>query len=223
MGSCCSKTKTEKDEYFKQLKKNLKLSFDSYFANNIECVIKLKKFDRMREINENIRNSDNLWRSYLLDKLDANNLCSTKNWKDDLIEYIEESTFYEQYLFQNGIFFQEMLLSKPKTKIKKENDVAEFHFLEYEPIFGPLDIEELKTYSQDSISIGSKKIGDNSSFFGVQSHIKDNENKEFTFSYTMESLVGENINNAELIAKYNNYKLKIYIKIIRQHLEQKIN
>ena len=223
MGSCCSKTKTEKDEYFKQLKKNLKLSFDSYFANNIECVIKLKKFDRMREINENIRNSDNLWKSYLLDKLDANNLCSTKNWKDDLIEYIEDSKFYEQYLFQNGIFFQEMLLSKPKTKIKKENDVAEFHFLEYEPIFGPLDIEELKTYSQDSISIGSKKIGDNSSFFGVQSHIKDNENKEFTFSYTMESLVGENINNAELIAKYNNYKLKIYIKIIRQHLEQKVH
>jgi len=221
MGSCCSKKKLWKIEYFKEVRKNMKLSYDSNFPNNIEYIIKKKKFDSKREYIENIENSDNLWKTYLLDKINEENLdFKIKSWKVELFEFIKETKFFNQYIFQNWIFFQEIfLLNKPKTKNKKVNDEIEFHFLDTEPIFSPLDIDELKSISKSGSTYSTKKIGDTTSYFGVNSKIKENETKEFTISLTMES-VNENDNNPELIAKYNSYVLKKYLKIIREHLEQ---
>ena len=80
-------------------------------------------------------------------------------------------------------------------------------------------MDELKSLSKDGRSYSTKKIGDNTSYFGVNSRIKENETNEFTISLTMES-VNEGINNLELIEKYNSYMRKKYLKIIRQDLEK---
>ena len=225
MGSCCSKNKSIQTEYYNLLKKKMKLSFDSIFEDNVDYIVKKKNFNKMQENNEIIRESDNLWKTYLLDRINESIFDFTnKNWKVELYEFIDENKFYNQYLFQNRIYYQEILLNKPKTSNKKENkedskDEIEFHFLDTEPIFSSLDMDELKSLSKDGRSYSTKKIGDNTSYFGVNSRIKENETNEFTISLTMES-VNEGINNLELIEKYNSYMRKKYLKIIRQDLEK---
>ena len=225
MGSCCSKNNSIQTEYYNLLKKKMKLSFDSIFEDNVDYIVKKKNFNKMQENNEIIRESDNLWKTYLLDRINENIFDFTnKNWKVELYEFIDENKFYNQYLFQNRIYYQEILLNKPKTSNKKENkedskDEIEFHFLDTEPIFSSLDMDELKSLSKDGRSYSTKKIGDNTSYFGVNSRIKENETNEFTISLTMES-VNEGINNLELIEKYNSYMRKKYLKIIRQDLEK---
>ena len=233
MGSICSKKNLIKTEYFKIMKKHLKSSYDSIFPDNIDYIVRKKKFDKTKENNEIIRDSDNLWKTYLLDQINKDNLdFSTKNWKVLLYEFIYGNKFYNQYLFQNGIFFQEMILNKPKTSNKKDNkdnidnkDIKdneseiEFHFLETEPIFASLDLDELKSLSKDGRSYSTKIIGDNTSYFGVNSRLKENETNEFTISLTMEPVNEEN-NNLELIEKYNSYMRKKYLKIIRTTLER---
>ena len=228
MGSCCSKKNLVKTEYYKILRKKMKLSIDSIFPDNINYIVKKKKFDKTRENNEIIRDSDNLWKTYLLDNISESifDFNDNKNWKVSLYKFIEENKFYNQYLFQNGIFYQEIILSKPKTSNKKDNkdggddskDEIEFHFLETEPIFSSLDEDELRSLSKDG-AYSTKKIGDNTSFFGVNSRIKENETSEFTISLTMESVNEEN-NNLELTEKYNSYMRKKYLKIIRTDLER---
>ena len=199
----------------------MKLLYESNFENNIEYILKKKKFDSKREYIENVNNSDNLWKTYLLDKINEEILdFKIKNWKVELFEFVKETKFYNQYIFQNWIFFQErFLLNKPKTKNKKDNEEIEFHFLDTEPIFSPLDLDELKSFSKTGSSYSSKKFGETTSYFGVNSTIKENETRELTISLTMESIKDGN-NNPEYIAKYNSYVLKKYLKIIREHLEK---
>ena len=223
MGDVCSKKKPGKIEYFKILKKNMKLSYNSNFSNNKEYITKKKKFDSKNEYNEYLEeNNENLWKIYLLDKINEDKLdFKNKAWKVFLYEFIDETQFYYQYLFQNEIVYQEILLNKPKTK-NKENDDVEFHFLDTEPIFSPLDLDELRALSRTESTFSSKKIGDNISYFKVNSKVNADENNEITISLTMKT-INEEINNQELIAKYNSYMLKKYLKIIRIHLEKEIH
>ena len=223
MGDVCSKKKPGKIEYFKILKKNMKLSYNSNFSNNKEYITKKKKFDSKNEYNEYLEeNNENLWKIYLLDKINEDKLdFKNKFWKVFLYEFIDETQFYYQYLFQNEIVYQEILLNKPKTK-NKENDDVEFHFLDTEPIFSPLDLDELRSLSRTESTFSSKQIGDNISYFKVNSKVNADENNEITISLTMKT-INEEINNQEFKDKYYSYILKKYLKIIRIHLENEIH
>lgn len=216
MGNICSNNNKEKKEYYELFKKKLKKNFDSYFNSNIEYALKKRTFDKIKEENEEVDNKYNLWTSYLLEQLNYENQCLI-NWKQILYTYIKENNFFNQYIFQNGIFFQEEILNKPKMNDNKNIENIEYHFIDSEPIYSSLENDELQSFSLKS---SIRSIDDNKSFFSIHSEHKEKGIDQLRISLTMESIDEFNNNNPELISKYYSYKMKKYIKILRMHLEK---
>ena len=208
---CFFKEKSKKSEYYEKLNKSLKENFDSNFDNNMEYAFTIKRFNSIKNDYDCIDNTSNLWLIYILESLDYNKNSLIKDWKEPLYAFLTQNNFYNQYYFQNKIFYQEFLLFPKFIKQKYKDKKSKFNFIDNEPIFSTLDIDELNSYDNYS----SKKYGINNTSFSVSS-----DNDHFHMSYTMDTIdTSDNNNNQELISKYNSYKLKKYIKIIREHLE----
>ena len=216
MGISCLRNKNVKKEYYELFKKNLKNCYDSYFISNIEYALKKRTFDKIKEENEEVDNTYNLWTSYILEQLN-DEIPGLINWKQELYLYIKEHNFFNQYIFQNGIFFQESILNKPKIKENINIENIKYHFIDSEPIYSSLENDELQSFSRKSNMIN---IEDRKSFFSINSEPDENGIEQIRLSYTMDSIDESINNNPELISKYHSYKMKMYIKILRMHLEK---
>ena len=216
MGISCLRNKNVKKEYYELFKKNLKNCYDSYFISNIEYALKKRTFDKIKEENEEVDNTYNLWTSYILEQLN-DEIPGLINWKQELYLYIKEHNFFNQYIFQNGIFFQESILNKPKIKENINIENIKYHFIDSEPIYSSLENDELQNFSRKSNVIN---IEDRKSFFSINSEPDENGIEQIRLSYTMDSIDESINNNPELISKYHSYKMKMYIKILRMHLEK---
>ena len=219
MGISCLRNKNVKKEYYELFKKNLKNCYDSYFISNIEYALKKRTFDKIKEENEEVDNTYNLWTSYILEQLN-DEIPGFINWKQELYLYIKEYNFFNQYIFQNGIFFQESILNKPKIKENINIENIKYHFIDSEPIYSSLENDELQSFSRKSNVIN---IEDRKSFFSINSEPDENGIEQIRLSYTMDSIDESINNNPELISKYHSYKMKMYIKILRMHLEKENN
>ena len=220
MGIPCLRDKSEKKIYYELLQENLKKNLEKNYQYNKEYSLVRKKFTQSRIEYEFIENINFTWISYILYKLNENNNNNlTQNWKNLLIIEIQKKNFFEQYKYQNELLFQEILLNKPKNQKNKKEE----HFLKGEPIVFPFDVEELGTYSGDSNSWMTNKMFKNNSNFSFNTSMRDDDNQELLYSYTINFDDNENEVNKkdlEFISKYQSYILKKYIKIIRKHIEK---
>ena len=220
MGIPCLRDKSEKKIYYELLQENLKKNLEKNYQYNKEYSLVRKKFTQSRIEYEFIENINFTWISYILYKLNENNNNNlTQNWKNLLIIEIQKKNFFEQYKYQNELLFQEILLNKPKNQKNKKEE----HFLKGEPIVFPFDVEELGTYSGDSNSWMTNKMFKNNSNFSFNTSMRDDDNQELLYSYTINFDDNENEvskKDLEFISKYQSYILKKYIKIIRKHIEK---
>ena len=153
MGIPCLRDKSEKSTYYEFFQKNLQKNFKKNLEFNNQYILAKKRFTQSRIDSERIENINFTWISYLLYKLNEakrNNIL-IQNWKNLLYEEVKKKYFFNQFKYQNELFFQEILINKPKDQ-KNKNDE---HFLNEEPILSPLDLEELKTYSSRDNSFSS--------------------------------------------------------------------
>ena len=220
MGIPCLRDKSEKKIYYELLRENLKKNLEKNYQYNKEYSLVRKKFTQSKIEYEFIENINFTWISYILYKLNENNNNNlTQNWKNLLIIKIQKKNFFEQYKYQNELLFQEILLNKPKNQKNKKEE----HFLKGEPIVFPFDVEELRTYSGDSNSWMTNKMFKNNSNFSFNTSMRDDDNQELLYSYTINFDDNENEvskKDLEFISKYQSYILKKYIKIIRKHIEK---
>ena len=220
MGIPCLRDKSEKKIYYELLQENLKKNLEKNYQYNKEYSLVRKKFTQSRIEYEFIENINFTWISYILYKLNENNNNNlTQNWKNLLIIEIQKKNFFEQYKYQNELLFQEILLNKPKNQKNKKEE----HFLKGEPIVFPFDVEELRTYSGDSNSWMTNNMFKNNSNFSFNTSMRDDDNQELLYSYTINFDDNENEvskKDLEFISKYQSYILKKYIKIIRKHIEK---
>ena len=221
MGIPCLRDKSEKSTYYEFFQKNLQKNFKKNLEFNNQYILAKKRFTQSRIDSERIENINFTWISYLLYKLNEakrNNIL-IQNWKNLLYEEVKKKYFFNQYKYQNELFFQEILINKPKDQ-KNKNDE---HFLNEEPILSPLDLEELRTYSSRDNSFSSnKKLKNDLNFsFMSSSSNKDHNNKKFLYSLTIKLDENETKKkDLDFISKYQSYILKKYIKIIRKHIEK---
>ena len=220
MGIPCLRDKSEKKIYYQLLQENLKKNLEKNYQYNKEYSLVRKKFTQSKIEYEFIENINFTWISYILYKLNENNNNNlTQNWKNLLIIEIQKKNFFEQYKYQNELLFQEILLNKPKNQKNKKEE----HFLKGEPIVFPFDVEELRTYSGDSNSWMTNNMFKNNSNFSFNTSMRDDDNQELLYSYTINFDDNENEvtkKDLEFISKYQSYILKKYIKIIRKHIEK---
>ena len=220
MGIPCLRDKSEKKIYYELFQENLKKNLEKNYQYNKEYSLVRKKFTQSRIEYEFIENINFTWISYILYKLNENNNNNlTQNWKNLLIIEIQKKNFFEQYKYQNELLFQEILLNKPKNQKNKKEE----HFLKGEPIVFPFDVEELRTYSGDSNSWMTNNMFKNNSNFSFNTSMRDDDNQELLYSYTINFDDNENEvskKDLEFISKYQSYILKKYIKIIRKHIEK---
>ena len=220
MGIPCLRDKSEKKIYYELFQENLKKNLEKNYQYNKEYSLVRKKFTQSRIEYEFIENINFTWISYILYKLNENNNNNlTQNWKNLLIIEIQKKNFFEQYKYQNELLFQEILLNKPKNQKNKKED----HFLKGEPIVFPFDVEELRTYSGDSNSWMTNNMFKNNSNFSFNTSMRDDDNQELLYSYTINFDDNENEvrkKDLEFFSKYQSYILKKYIKIIRKHIEK---
>ena len=242
MGNLCKKKyeNPNKKSYYELLKKNYKKSFD-LICNNIGYAFIMKKFNKIQiERLYPEFSAETTWLTFLLSSFNTNKHTLSTTWKDSLYDYLLEESFLEQFKFQNKIFFREIEITLPKM-FKKKGE--KFHTIISEPVLSSLDMDELKTYKENKSRTNSEnKIDNGLTRFRLNSissqdgdlnnnDIIDNDNEDnenyntFAMSWTMESDTFNNkINNIdknEYNSKYLSYKMKKYLKLIRQDLEDK--
>ena len=225
MGIFCLENKSKKKEYYELMGKHLKQNFDLNFEVNIETALFRKYFTQLKGDYECMENTNYSWISYLLEKLNDDRgiiIIDKSNWKQLLYDYIEGNNFFTQYLFQNEIFYTELILNHPFIKGNKEHGK---HFLESEPLIFSLGMNELKTYASDNDSSQAfKTYGEGSMRFSFNSCSSSDDGKDNSLNYNLTMNMSETesiINNSEYVSKYNSYIFKKYMKIIREQLQKK--
>ena len=220
MGIFFSNKTPPKFEYYNLLGKSMKNIYykNRYNAFNLAYSLHLNKFTQRRNstklyYNRNFNNGI-YWKTFLLTNLEVS--FSNYSWEKSLYNFIYSEKFPNEYIFQNRIFFEEFsFLSKPKLDKKEES----LHSLSNEPILSSLDTKELKSLSKSILS------------YCLSPYLIENEIDQFsdnkydqhlTMDISMESITSSMINNdPKYEAKFNSYKIKKYIQIIKKHLDKK--
>ena len=220
MGIFFSKKKPPKSKYYNLLGKSMKNIYykNRYNTFNLAYSLHLNKFTQKRNstklfYNKNI-NNDIYWKSFILTNLEAS--FSNYSWEKSLYNFIYREKFPNEYIFQNRIFFEEFsFLSKPKLNKKEES----YHSLSTEPILSSLDTKELKSLSKSVLSYClSPYLIENE----IDQFSDNNYDQHLTMDISMESITSSMINNdPKYEAKFNSYKIKKYIQIIKKHLDKK--
>ena len=137
-----------KSSYYKLQEKSLCISHYKSYMNKFQIEFGLKQIifnpshKKMKTKLKNIQQLLN-WKTYLLTKFETSISNSCENF---LYNYIENEGFYNQYLFQNEMFYNEIsILNMPDElfNIDKNNNSFKIKTILY-----PLDSEEMKEYSE---------------------------------------------------------------------------
>ena len=212
--------KSDKKTYYQLLGKNLRKQYEKNLEYNLEYALTKKRFKQISEEIECIddSNSNYSWLSYFLEHINEGKNSLSSDWKQFLFEEIQHRSFFNQYKYQNDIFFQELLINKPKYKQNKTGE----HFLESEPIVFPLNTDELKNYSENKIPFDIDTRPFENLSFSFNSSSREDNTEVFLYNYTIDydDTSSKINNNSDNKMKYNSYILKKYIKIIRKHIEK---
>ena len=210
---CCVKKKS----YFLLLQEKIKKTSDSNFEFNIDYAMYRKNFKSIKGEFECMDSPNYSWLSFILEKLSEGQNLSW-NWKQSLHNFIENKIFFNQYLYQNEIFYREIKLNEPK--IKRDKSQKKQTSIQSEPVLFALDANELRSYSDDKNSWYIKNYDESNSMrFSLNSSLNNDDNEEFNYNLTMDKGENESIfNNSEYMNKYNSYILKKYIGMIRKQI-----
>jgi len=236
MGCCLNYYKTS---YYKLVKKNLKKSFDNIITSefNKYYSIQLKKFEDNKKKKNDADEENNInWKGYLLDKLFVK---KTTSWKYHLYNYILNdqdivNSNYNIYFFENRIFTEQFfLLSFPQLYYrdsKRKEDPVIFLFSQ----------DELKSYYSNSNKISKSRknthneielstISLNSKDDDIEDKDKDKieEDKYLNIGDSQTLMNGEfsidfdNLEDERVLFKYNTFKIREQINLIRKQIEAK--
>ena len=231
--------KSSKSSYYKFMKKQLKKSFDNIITSefNRNYSIQLKKFEEEKKKKRLINDEGDIidWKSYLLDKLSMKDI---SNWKKNIYEDIINNAInsnFQIYLLENEIFTQQFfLLNFPQFYLK---DSERFK----DPILFLFNPEELKPYyisshkesksrrnTNQEIELENISFKDNKYVNDIDSNkdkIEEVKNLKFATNNTMIkdelSLEEDNLDDERKLTKYNTYKIREHINLIRKQLENK--
>ena len=212
--------KSDKKTYYQLLGKNLRKQYEKNLEYNLEYALTKKRFKQISVEIECIDDSysNYSWLSYFLEHINEGKNSLSSDWKQFLFEEIQHRSFFNQYKYQNDIYFQELLINKPKYKQNKTGE----HFLESEPIVFPLNTDELKNYSESKIPFDIDTRPFENLSFSFNSSSREDNTEVFLYNYTIDydDTSSKINNNSDNKMKYNSYILKKYIKIIRKHIEK---
>ena len=231
--------KSSKSSYYKFMKKQLKKSFDNILSSefNRNYSIQLKKFEEEKKKKRLINDEGDIidWKSYLLDKLSIKDI---SNWKKNIYEDIINTAInsnFQIYLLENEIFTQQFfLLNFPLFYLKdseKFKDPVLFLFNpeELKPVYNS-SLQELRSRknTQEEIELGNISFKDNKYVDDIDCNkekIEVVKNLKFSSNSIMinDELSLENyvLDDERKLLKYNTYKIREHINLIRKQLENK--
>ena len=231
--------KSSKSSYYKFMKKQLKKSFDNILSSefNRNYSIQLKKFEEEKKKKRLINDEGDIidWKSYLLDKLSIKDI---SNWKKNIYEDIINTAInsnFQIYLLENEIFTQQFfLLNFPLFYLKdseKFKDPVLFLFNpeELKPVYNS-SLQELRSRknTQEEIELGNISFKDNKYVDDIDCNkekIEVVKNLKFSPNSIMinDELSLENyvLDDERKLLKYNTYKIREHINLIRKQLENK--
>ena len=232
MGICLKKKDNNKSLYYKDLRCTIKKFYDKnhYNSFNLAYSLHTNKFATRRTSTklfyDDSNNNDIIWKDYLLQKFEPS--IKDLEWKKSFYNFISKEPFSNQYMFQNKIFFEEFaFLTKPKLNKKEDS----FLSLTSEPILSSLDTKELKSLSRNvSSHLLNTNTNTNENDFNNLNFNNNIDNNDINSEYeqhlnlniTIESITSSMINkDPKYEAQLNSYKIKLYIQIIKKHLDNK--
>ena len=196
---------SNKSSYYSQVNKRLKKSFlNNYHSkfckayglrgNKFEIGRKYTKY-KMEDIDEFLN-----WKTILLSKLESNDNLS---WKKYLYNYIEDKSYFNQYIFKNEMFCYEFsIINEPNSILN-----IEINDFKIKTILFPMDADEMNEYSNS-----------------YNSKIEDINPPNLNMTIVNETYNSEKMmNDAANKNKYNSNQIKRYINFILYQLKSKIN
>ena len=209
---------SSKISYFKLVEKYQKNCKDKNYYDkfNREYGLKTSKFIPARKItkyrDEDLEDILN-WKTYLLIKLDT---CDENNWKYKIYQYLEDKTYYNQYLLQNEMFIYDFAIFNESTSLKNLENIENFKI---KTVFSAMDKDEFEEYSESSKMTKKKRLKER------KRNIVDVNNE---ISSTLDTSMRMESNASELIKKnaakeniYNSFQIKRYINFILNQLKNK--
>ena len=225
----CLHNYSHKSSYYKLLKKNLKKSFDNIITSefNKSYSLQLKKFEEDKKKNNYVNEGDNInWKSFLLDKLSVENESS---WKYHVYNYIMNdediiNSNFNFYYFENQIFTEQFFLLNFPQLYYRDSKRKE------EPVLFLYNNDELKSYyfnrrnKHKEIEFSYISFNDNEDVEDKdRDKIEEEEHLGLGDSQTLMnsefSIEFDNLDDERILFKYNTYKIREHINLIRKQLE----
>ena len=217
---------SNKSSYYSLVRKCLEKSYKSNYQSKFNQSFGLKKktFEPTRKISiyrEEDMDDVLKWKTYLLTKLETND---TTNWKYELFNYIEDKSYFNEYLLKNEMFYYEFsIINEPNSMInlEKKDD------FKIKTILFPMDSDEISEYSNSSKKNNNTDENRKKSSGSIHSKISINKDNNFESlnrtirSITITSEMMED--NPANMNKFNSNQIKRYINFILNQLKDKIN
>ena len=216
---------SNKSSYYSLVRKCLEKSYKSNYQSKFNQSFGLKKktFEPTRKISiyrEEDMDDVLKWKTYLLTKLETND---TTNWKYELFNYIEDKSYFNEYLLKNEMFYYEFsIINEPNSMINLEKDDFKI-----KTILFPMDSDEMSEYSNSSKKNNNTDENRKKSSGSIHSKISINNDSNIESlnrtirSITITSEMMED--NPANMNKFNSNQIKRYINFILNQLKDKIN
>ena len=217
--------------YYNLMKKELKKSYDKIIESdfNKNYSIQLKKFEAEKKKKIYLNDGEIIdWKSFLLFKLYVK---KTSSWQYYLYNYIQNDLNYSNfqiYYFENQIFTEQFfLLSFPQFYLKDSDRLNE-------PILFLYEQNELKSYYKNQNKLNKKKekekrkeiemkkineIDKNYQKKKIEEKMYLNTARSDTIIQNELNIDFDNLADEKVLNKYNSYKIREHINLIRKQLE----
>ena len=217
--------------YYNLMKKELKKSYDKIIESdfNKNYSIQLKKFEAEKKKKIYLNDGEIIdWKSFLLFKFYVK---KTSSWQYYLYNYIQNDLNYSNfqiYYFENQIFTEQFfLLSFPQFYLKDSDRLNE-------PILFLYEQNELKSYYKNQNKLNKKKekekrkeiemkkineIDKNYQKKKIEEKMYLNTARSDTIIQNELNIDIDNLVDEKVLNKYNSYKIREHINLIRKQLE----
>ena len=216
---------SNKSSYYSLVRKCLEKSYKSNYQSKFNQSFGLKKktFEPTRKISiyrEEDMDDVLKWKTYLLTKLETND---TTNWKYELFNYIEDKSYFNEYLLKNEMFYYEFsIINEPNSMINLEKDDFKI-----KTILFPMDSDEISEYSNSSKKNNNTDENRKKSSGSIHSKISINNDSNIeSLNRTIRSITITSEmtkDNPANMNKFNSNQIKRYINFILNQLRDKIN
>ena len=217
--------------YYNLMKKELKKSYDKIIESdfNKNYSIQLKKFEAEKKKKIYLNDGEIIdWKSFLLFKFYVK---KTSSWQYYLYNYIQNDLNYSNfqiYYFENQIFTEQFfLLSFPQFYLKDSDRLNE-------PILFLYEQNELKSYYKNQNKLNKKKEKEKRKVIEMKKinetdknyQKKKIEEKMYLNTARSDTIIQNELNididnlaDEKVLNKFNSYKIREHINLIRKQLE----